>query len=191
MKYFRFIVRCSWWLINKGLFGKLGYKSYFKKGVLITKQHIYCGNLVRVGKNCRIEGITSYNKISFSPQIIIHDKVSIQQNLHLTCAQKIEIGSNTAIATNVTITDIHHTYLDIEIPIEQQDIVVKPVLIKEDCKIYNNVVILPGVVIGKHVTIAANAVVTKDIPDYCVAGGIPAKILKQYNEIKGIWEKTS
>jgi acetyltransferase-like isoleucine patch superfamily enzyme len=189
MKYFYFAIRCFWWIINKRLFAELGYKSYFRKGIFISPKHIYCGKFVRVDKNCRIEGVTHYNAVSFSPKIILHDNVSIQQNLHLTCAKKIEIGTNTAIAANVTITDIHHSYIDIEIPIEKQDIVVSPVIIGEDCKIYNNAVILPGITIGKHVTVAANAVVTKDIPDFCVAGGIPAKIIKKYNFETKQWEK--
>lgn len=84
--------------------------------------------------------------------------VHIEQNCHITWAQSIVIGKNTAIASNVTITDIHHSYDDVHIPIERQDIIINAVSIGPDCKIYNNAVILPGVHIGKHVTIGANSV---------------------------------
>ncbi|MDL2231940.1 acyltransferase, partial [Porphyromonadaceae bacterium OttesenSCG-928-L07] len=181
--------RFMWWLINRFLFAELGLRSYFRKGILITKSCIYSGEGVRVGKNARIEGVFKYNERSFKPKIVFGNRVSIEQNIHLTCASKIEIGNNTAIAANVSITDIHHPYTNIDIPIERQDIETKEVLIGEDCKIYNNVVILPGVKIGKHVTIGANSVVNKDIPDYCVIAGIPAKIIKQYNFETKIWEK--
>jgi maltose O-acetyltransferase len=53
------------------------------------------------------------------------------------------------------------------------------VSIGSDCWICGNATILPGVTIGNHVIIAAGAVVTKDIPDNVVAGGVPAKIIRQ------------
>lgn len=120
----------------------------------------------------------------------MHDGVRIQQNLHLTCASRIEIGENTAIAANVTITDIHHPYTDIDTPIEKQDLEVHPVKIGKDCKIYNNAVILPGTVIGNHVSIGANSVVKGTFPDNCVVAGIPAVILKKYDASIGEWRKT-
>ena len=102
----------------------------------------------------------------------------------------VEIGDNTAIAANVTITDIHHPYKDVNLPIEQQDLEVLEVIIGKDCKIYNGAVILPGVHIGNHVTIGANAVVNNNLPDYCVAVGSPARIIKRYNFDTKQWEKT-
>lgn len=49
--------------------------------------------------------------------------------------------------------------------------------------------IFPGVTIGKHCVIGANAVVTHDIPDYCVAAGMPARVIKRYDFEKGEWVK--
>ncbi|MBN1462951.1 MAG: acyltransferase [Paludibacteraceae bacterium] len=191
MKIIKSIFRLYWWVLNINMFKKLGKRSYFKKGLIISKPYIECGAHVRVGANARIEAVLKYNNRRFNPLIVIGNDVSIQQNLHLTCANKISVGDNTAIAANVTITDIHHPYEDLTIPIEKQDILVKEVYIGEDCKIYNNVVILPGSKIGKHVTIGANAVVTKDIPDYSVAVGIPARVIKRYNHQKNEWERVS
>lgn len=65
------------------------------------------------------------------------------------------------------------------------------VKIGENSKIYNNSVILPNVVIGKHCVIGANSVVNKDIPDYSVAVGSPAKVVKRYNFKTEQWEKTN
>lgn len=144
----------------------------------------------RVLNNARIQGVKKYNNVYFKPEIIIEDGVAIQQNLHLTCANKIVIRKNTAIAANVTITDIHHPYIDINVPIERQDIEVKEVVIGEECKIYNGAVILPGVHIGKHVSIGANSVVNRDIPDFSVVVGAPARIIKRYNIETNQWQKT-
>ena len=87
----------------------------------------------------------------------------------------------------MTITDIQHPYDDINIPIEKQDILVRQVEIGENCKIYNNAVILAGCKIGNHVTVAANSVVANKIPDFCVVAGNPAKIIKKYNKITKSW----
>ena len=177
------------YLLRKSSFKKYFYSDVIKKPIILTPQFVELGENVYVGYHARIEGVCKYNDLCFEPSIVVGDGVSIQQNLHLTCANKVIIGNNTAVAANVTITDIHHPYDDIDTPIEQQNIEVKEVVIGEDCKIYNNAVILPGVHIGKHVTIGANSVVTHDIPDYCVAVGIPARIIKKYDFNKQEWIK--
>ena len=181
--------RKLWYALNKVRFRNLGYNSWFISPLKLTPKYISCGQRVFVFKQCRIEGISSYNEATFNPEIVLKDDVSIQQNLHLTCAQSVVIGEYVAIAANVTITDIHHGYKDIETPIEKQDIEVQPVSIGEHSKIYNNAVILPGTKIGKHVTVAANSVVSGKFPDFCVIGGAPAKILRQYNRETGVWER--
>ena len=182
-----FIYRKLWLFSYQRKFKKLGRNTFINRPLKITPKYIEVGDNVRIYKNCRIEGVSLYNNKTFTPIIVFEDGVSIQQNLHLTCALSITIGENTAIASNVTITDIHHPYDDINLPIEQQDIVCKKVNIGCDSKIYNNVVILPGVTIGKHVTIGANSVVTKNIPDFCVVSGSPAKIIKKYNIKNNNW----
>jgi len=180
-----------WYFSNRFRFKSIQKNSFINSPLKITPFCISLGKNVRIFKNCRIEGVVKYNKINFNPHIQIENNVSIQQNLHLTCANSIVIGENTAIASNVTITDIHHTYVDINIPIEKQDISVLQVDIGKNCKIYNNSVILPGSKIGNHVTIGANSVVAIEIPDYCVVVGAPAKIIKRYNTKTKSWVKTS
>jgi|TARA_B110000902_G_C14275919_1_gene574919 acetyltransferase-like isoleucine patch superfamily enzyme len=180
-----------WYFLNRFRFKSIGKKSFIDSPLKITPLCISLGQNVRIFKNCRIEGVFSYNNINFNPSIIVGNNVSVQQNLHLTCANSIVIGKNTAIASNVTITDIHHQYENIKIPIESQDILVQQVKIGENCKIYNNSVILPGSKIGNHVSIGANSVVAIEIPDYCVVVGAPAKIVKRYNFETKNWDKTN
>ena len=123
---------------------KCGNKCIIRPLLKWTPACIELGHGVYVEKNCRLEGIARYGNRSYAPAIRIGDGVSFQQNLHLTCASSITIGRATAIGANVTITDIHHPYEDIDTPIEQQPLKVRPVTIGEDCKLYNNAVILPG-----------------------------------------------
>jgi len=172
---------------RKPLFREYHISDTIKSPIVLTPGCISLGEHVYIGYHARIEGIKKYNEEVFSPLIRIGSHVNIEQNLHLTCANRITIGSNTAIAANVTITDIHHPYTNIDVPIERQNLEVKEVEIGEECKIYNNTVILPGVHIGRHVTIGANSVVTHDIPDYSVAVGTPAKVIKRYDFEKKNW----
>lgn len=190
LRLFRYFYNRLWQIKNSSKFLSLGKGCVIYHPILISKNQIELGNFVTIWHGARIQAITEYLSIKYNPRIVLCDRVSMQQNIHLTCANYIYIGENTAIAANVTITDIHHPYDNIEKPIEMQDLIVGEVIIGSDCKIYNNVVILSNVHIGKHVTIGANSVVTRDIPDFCVAVGSPAYIIKRYNNVSQIWEKT-
>ncbi|MGQ7945280.1 acyltransferase [Flavobacterium sp. WC2509] len=185
------LFRKLWFVINKRNYKKLGGNSFIKNPLIVTPKFISVSDNVFVQANARIEGITSYEGISFYPHIEIGENCTIQQNLHLTCAQSVFVGKNTAIAANVTITDINHPYENIDLSIEKQPLEVTPVSIGEDCKIYNNAVILPGTKIGKHCVIGANSVVLGNFPDYSIVVGAPAKIIRRYCFATNQWKKTN
>lgn len=91
----------------------------------------------------------------------------------------VVIENNVLIADRVFISDADHVYEDTSTPIILQgDIFKGRVLLREGCWIGIGVVILPGVTVGKNAIVASNSVVTKDVPDYSVVAGIPAKIIK-------------
>lgn len=185
-KVFSPIVR----ILYKRNFAPMGASSFVCRPICMTTRYLKMGHNIYIGPNARIEGVDKYNAVTFTPVIELSDGVTIQQNIHLTCANHVSIGANTAIAANVTITDIHHPYDDIEKSIDSQDIIVGEVVIGSDCKLYNNVVILPNVHIGKHVTVGANSVVCSDLPSYSVAVGMPAYIVKRYDFELHKWRKT-
>lgn len=189
-RIFRALYRKCWHFYFRGKYKKLGLNSFVKKALIVTPKYISLSENIFIQPNSRIEGITSYEGVRFSPHIEISENCSIQQNLHLTCAKHIFIGKNTAIAANVTITDINHPYENIDLPIEKQALKVTPVHIDADCKIYNNAVILPGTNIGKHCVVGANSVVFGNFPDYCILVGAPAKIIKRYCFDSAKWKKT-
>jgi acetyltransferase-like isoleucine patch superfamily enzyme len=76
------------------------------------------------------------------------------------------------------VTALNHNFKDTAKRIDEQGISTNPVVIGDDVWIGANAVILPGVTIGRHCVVAAGAVVTKDVPDNTVVGGVPAKVLK-------------
>jgi len=171
-------------------FKNVGFGTRIQRQILLTnKKRISLGKQVLLMPNSRYELITEYSGESFSPNLEIGNYSQIHQNCHITCAQNIKIGNNVVIVSNVTITDIIHPYDNIDLPINKSKIKTYPVLIGDQSYIYNNAVILPGVTIGKHCIIGANSLVNSEIPDYSVAVGNPAKVIKKYNfETKG-WEK--
>lgn len=177
-------------LFYKSLTKSLGKNSVIYKPFKFSFKNIEIGDNFYLGPNARIEAVKVYNGVVFEPRILIGNHVTIEQNLHLTCASTVSIGDNSAIAANVSITDIIHQYEDILIPPEKQDIKACPTYIGVNCKIYNNAVILPGTRLGRHNIVAANAVVLKkDYPDYCVLAGSPAKIVKIFSLNLNKWIK--
>jgi acetyltransferase-like isoleucine patch superfamily enzyme len=109
--------------------------------------------------------------------VIIGDYTRI--GLHCTIIGPVTIGSHVHLAQGITVTALNHNFADTNKRIDQQGITTKPVCIGDDVWIGTNAVVLPGVTIGSHVVVAAGAVVTKDVPDNCVVGGVPAKLLKK------------
>ena len=108
---------------------------------------------------------------------------------HIYCTQRIIIEKNVLTADKVYISDNLHCYENIEIPIFMQPIKqLKTVVIGEGAWLGENVCVI-GASVGRGSVVGANSVVTKDIPDYCVAVGIPAKVIKQYNHITKQWER--
>ena len=189
-RVYRYICRHLWYIFRRSKYANLSKSAIIVDEKMLTPRYISVAEKVVIWHNCRIEGVKRYNSITYQPLIELKKGVKIQQNCHITCCNSIVIDSNTCISAGVTITDINHPYLNIDIPVEMQDLEVSSVYIGSDSKIYNGAVVLPGVNIGKHCVIGANSVVTKDIPDYCVAVGAPAIIVKRYNFSSKQWEKT-
>jgi acetyltransferase-like isoleucine patch superfamily enzyme len=180
-----------WRLLNKWRYKELGSRSMVLRPIRITPKCIVLKSRVSVGCHGRIQGIQEYAGQFFDPEIVFDEGASAQQNIHLTCAKRIYIGKNTAIAANVTITDINHPYEDINLPVELQQLEVSPVEIGDDCKIYNNAVILPGTVLGKHCVVGANSVVSGKYDPFTIIAGIPARAIKRYDFRSATWVRPS
>ncbi len=117
------------------------------------------------------------------PSIDIGCNVSIGAFNHITAINKIVIGNGVMTGKWVTITDNSHGTTDYEsLSLQPTKRFMKskgPVIIEENVWIGDKATILPNVHIGKGVVVAANSVVTKDVPPYCIVAGNPAKIIKE------------
>lgn len=117
----------------------------------------------------------------------MHNACSIYYGALLVAYDKIEIGCNTAIAYGVTIItsanpDPHNLLF------KKYGRTHSPVIIGKNCWICANATILQGVSIGECSVVGAGAVVTEDIPPYSLAVGIPAKVVKTFQDLKEITE---
>ena len=130
-----------------------------------------------LGKRSVIESFSCINNAV--GDVIIGDYTRI--GIHNTIIGPVTIGNHVNLAQGVVVTALNHNFKDTSLGIDEQGVSTQPVIIHDDVWIGANAVILPGVTIGKHVVVAAGAVVTKDVPDNCLVGGVPAKILKDLN----------
>ena len=90
----------------------------------------------------------------------------------------LTIGNNVMMGPEVVIFTSNHRFDRLDVTMDHQGGVTNPVVIGNDVWIGQRSMIMAGVSIGNGVVIAAGSVVTKDIPDYAVVGGVPAKVLK-------------
>lgn len=163
--------------------GKIGSGCIFQSDFRVKGQeYVEIGNDCYFGRGCRIEAWDSYNDLHFSPKIVIGDRVRINSTCHIGSINLIVIGNDCLFGSHVMITDHSHgknTKAEMSIHPSERDLFSKgPVIIDEKCWLGENVVVLPNVHVGKCSVIGANSVVTKDIPEYSVAVGNPARVVK-------------
>jgi acetyltransferase-like isoleucine patch superfamily enzyme len=125
------------------------------------------------------------------PVLRIGHGTQIGNYSHIICTRLIDIGEKVLIADRVFIADNSHEYRDADRPVLEQGLRQLPdVYIGDGSWIGENVSIV-GCRVGRHCVLGANSVVTRDIPDYCVAAGAPAVPIKRYCQERKAWLTTS
>jgi len=180
------IYKIYWGLVT------LCYALFFKKfsfpshiGVpIFTKglKRVTINKRVRIFPGLRIE-THKQGTITFE------EGVSIGQNLHITSAGNLTIGSDSTILGNVFITNIDHDYQEIGKHILEQEMFVKETRIGSNCYIGYGAAIQAGTILGDHCIVGASAVVRGTFPDYSVIVGVPGKVIKRYNKESMQWER--
>ena len=177
------------------LFMYTGYKSRMfqafgrnvslgRNTTYIGEKYISIGDNTSIGDHGRLTAYEYYEKTKqyFTPLLTIGNNCNIGEHSHVTAINNITIGNNVLTGPRVLITDNAHG--DSETSILDKAPTARPLISKGGVIIEDNVwigegaMIMPGVRVGKGSIIAANSVVTKDIPAYSVAAGTPAKIIK-------------
>lgn len=172
-------------------FGKFGAGSIilFPTTTIFNENYIHIGNDTMIGEHVALSaGMMPGQKCLTNPVVKIGDRCLIGRGSGIVGHLSIDIGDDVWTGHHVYITDQSHGYSDISRPISQQSQPESAVSIGEGSWLGHGVVVLPGAKIGKHVAVGANSVVTGELPDYCVAVGSPARIIKQYSQKDG-WIK--
>lgn len=175
----------GYWMMNRLKCKTLSIK--FPANIILGEKYITIADNTSFGKLLVLTVWDSYpiydsSVQMFNPSVSIGENCNFGDYLHLTCINRIQIGNNVLTGRWVTITDNGHGtshYDSLTIPPAKRPLHSKgQVIIEDDVWIGDKATILPGVTIGKGSVIAANSVVTKDIPPFSIVGGNPAKIIK-------------
>lgn len=187
MSYFVLIKNIFSWFLKRLRYGNFGFLSLVIKPLKIDgAKNIYIGKKVVVQYKTWLAAIPLTDK---EAKLIIEDECVIGNFNHIYSTHSVILHKHVLTADKVYISDNIHSYDDITLPVLKQPIIQKgDVEIGEGSWLGENVCVI-GAKIGKHCVIGANSVVTKDIPDYCVAVGSPAKVIKQYDFEKKEWIK--
>ncbi|MEI6752661.1 MAG: acyltransferase [Paludibacter sp.] len=174
----------------KKILGQFGQKSFLPFSTKLEfAKNIFIGNQVSIGRMSWLASNPLTN--NRNPILTIGDGTYIGNFAHIYCTSKIEIGKNVLFADKVYVSDNLHTFEDVNVCIINQSIKqLDTINIGDGAWIGENVCII-GASIGKQSVVGANSVVNKSIPDYCVAVGSPAKIIKRYSFEKKAWLKTN
>lgn len=182
--------------VYRNIFKSIGNEVFIQHGVeLIGSSCIEIGNGVNIFKGVRLDAKGhKHNRIDIQNWVTIERNVDIgsMDNTSIYIGENtyiapgvciagqgdIHIGKNCMIAANSGIYANNHVFTDLSLPVKQQGTTREGIIIEDDCWLGHGVTVLDGVKIGKGSIIGAGAVVSKNIPPYSIAVGVPAKVIK-------------
>jgi len=150
-----------------------------------TRLDVFPFNNFVLGERSVIEDFSTIN--NGVGDVIVGDKTII--GLGNVIIGPVNIGNNVMLAQNIVISGLNHGYENVEIPPALQKVTTGAITISDDVWIGANTVVTAGVTIGKHAVIGGGSVVTKDIPEFSVAVGNPARVIKRFNFENKQWVK--
>lgn len=158
---------------NLADFKSLGNNVIFEKGVMVFHpENISLGDNIYIGHNTILKGY-------YKNELIVRKNTWIGQYCFFHSAGGLEIGEAVGIGPYVKIITSAHSDADAEKPVLYHPLEFKKVILKNGSDIGVGSVILPGVTIGEGTIIGAGSVVVESIPDFCVAVGIPARVIRK------------
>lgn len=176
-------------------------KLWFRNARLIrlpfdirNKRYISIGDHFTTGFGCRLEAFPLDSMDGTC--LTIGKNVEINDYVHIAAVSSVIIGDNVLMASKIYISDcLHGSYSGDEndsnpdTPPNERSLSAKEVIIKDNVWLGEFVTVLPGVTIGKGTIVGSNSVVSKSLPAYVIAVGIPAKPIKTFNFESQRWEK--
>ena len=173
----------------RAVFGSVGAKSVIRNPMFVANpKYIFLGKGVHIRDGARLEAVL--HNPHRTPRLSIGNNTNIEQNVHIVCQGRIEIGNDVSITGNCAIIDTTHPYQDVENPqkigeriLDQESFVE----IGNGSFLGFGSLIMPNVRVGRRCVIGAHSVVTSDVPDYSVVIGNPARMIRRYDSPAGKW----
>ncbi len=147
-----------------------GIEGLFLRGLFYRMIFASCGKNLIIYPNVYI---------IFSHKISVGQRVAFNVGTYIDGRGELSIGNHVMIGPNCVIATAGHSFNRTDIPMSQQPVEYGKIIIEDDVWLGANVVIKPGVKIGKGCIIAAGAIVVKDLSAYGIYGGVPAKLISQ------------
>lgn len=175
-------------------FGAFGGGSVicYPPATIMNEQYIRIGSGTMIGPDVALSaGMVPGQRCISDAVVSIGDRCLIGRGSGIVGHLSIEIGDDVWTGHMVYITDQNHGYADLDAPISRQMPTERAVSIGDGCWLGHGSVILPGARIGRNVVIGANSVVTGEIPDYSVAVGAPARVIRRFGPVEATGEPVS
>jgi len=174
-------------ILYRPAFGAIGPRTRIIKPLKMRNmENIFIGSRVTIAKDAWLFTLSVIeNRV---PKLVIGDGCQIGNFNHITCVNAVTLGAKVLTADRVHISDNSHCYENPNIPILDQRVISKgSVVIGAGTWLGENVNIL-SCSVGRNCVIGANAVVTKDIPDFCIVAGVPGRIIKRFDTESKTWK---
>jgi len=173
-------------------FAHMGAGSWvaFPPGAVFGEEYISIGARTMVGPYVTLAAGLAPGEVLQVPDgvaISIGERCTIGRGASIVGRHRIVIEDDVTTAPNIYITDHNHAYNDPDLPIGRQWLSEEPVRVGAGSWLGTGVVVLPGADIGRHVTVAAGAVVRGTVPDHAVVAGVPARVVRRYVDGEG-WQ---
>jgi lipopolysaccharide O-acetyltransferase len=190
-KYFlgayRFVARGrakAFSLACSGAFHSFGQHTVIEPPLRLSgERRIAVGDFVSIGPRCWLQVLGPGEDVA----ITIGSGTGIVSDCVLSAASSITIGERVLFARGIYVSDHSHAFDDPDTAIRDQGIDrVAPVVIEDGAWLGENVVVCPGVTIGRRAVVGANSVVIRDIPARTVAVGAPARAVRQIDDAGAI-----
>ena len=167
-------------VLAAGAFAELGRGTALETPIrLLGERRIAIGSDVFVGPGCWLQTIDEGGD---AVALWIGDGSNIAGNCVISAMSHVRLGKKVLLARNVYISDHIHAYEDPTTPVLDQGVArVEPVDIEDGAWLGQNVVVCPGVRIGRGAVVGANAVVVDDVPDFSLAVGAPARVVREFS----------
>jgi acetyltransferase-like isoleucine patch superfamily enzyme len=125
-------------------------------------------------------GVSPEHVLDRDTVVSIGDRCLIGRGSGIVAHESVEIGDDVFTGHHVYITDANHGYADVNVPIGLQFAPPRPVRVGAGSWLGHGTIVLPGSSIGRHVVVGAGAVVAGELPDFSVAVGSPARVIRRY-----------